>query len=135
MKDRTINLTYLLLRVTAAFMFVQTGGTKLFGWFGGMPPNGSVAHYPTQAWFGGVLEVFGGALILFGLFTRPVAFLLSGEMAVAYWQFHYKSVAPWPAQNMGGLAVIYCFLFLFMAAYGGGEWSLDSLLFRRKKTA
>jgi putative oxidoreductase len=80
-------------------------------------------------WFAGVLEFFGGALILIGLFTRPVAFLLSGMMAVAYFQAH----APggfWPLENKGELAVLYCFLFLYIAAAGGGVWSLDRLIRR-----
>ena len=78
-----------------------------------------------------MLEVFGGALILLGLFTRPVAFILSGEMAVAYLQFHQPK-GMWPIQNQGSPAVLFCFIFLFMAAYGAGEWSLDALIRRSR---
>ncbi len=79
----------------------------------------------------GILETFGGFLILVGLFTRPVAFLLCGELAVAYFQQH----APhgfWPILNKGELAVLFCFAFLFLVFVGGGEWSLDHLMFRLK---
>ena len=82
---------------------------------------------PFQIWFGGFLEVVGGALLALGLFTRPVAFLLSGEMAVAYFQFH----APggfWPAVNGGTAAALYCFVWLYFSAAGAGPWSLDARL-------
>jgi putative oxidoreductase len=123
-------ISYLLLRVVAALLFIQVGGLKLFGWFGGMPPGGGAAPFMTQAWIGGVLEVFGGAAIMLGLFTRPVAFILAGEMAVAYWQFHAPN-GHWPIQNHGEPAVLLCFIYLYMAARGGGDWSLDAVL-RRK---
>ena len=126
-------IAYFLLRVVAALLFIQVGGLKLFGWFGGMPPGGGVAPFMSQAWIGGVLEVFGGAAIMFGLFTRPVAFILSGEMAVAYWQFHAPN-GHWPVQNHGEPAVLLCFIFLYMAAHGGGDWSLDALLRRKGAT-
>jgi len=88
---------------------------------------GSTAPLLTQIGIGGVLEVVGGVLLMLGLFTRPVAFIVSGEMAVAYWQFHAPRGA-WPIVNQGQMAVLFCFLFLYMAARGGGEWSLDALL-------
>ena len=77
-----------------------------------------------------MLESFGGLAILLGFMTRPVAFILSGEMAVAYWQFHAPR-GPWPIVNQGQPAVLFCFIFLYMAARGGGEWSLDALRRRR----
>jgi putative oxidoreductase len=120
-------ITFFLLRVVAALLFIQVGGLKLFGWFGGMPPGGGAAPFMTQTWIGGVLEVFGGAAIMLGLFTRPVAFILSGEMAVAYWQFHAPN-GHWPVQNHGEPAVLFCFIFLYMAAHGAGAWSLDALM-------
>jgi putative oxidoreductase len=123
-------IAYFLLRVVAALLFIQVGGLKLFGWFGGMPPGGGAAPFLSQAWIGGALEVFGGAAIMLGLFTRPVAFVLAGEMAVAYWQFHAPN-GHWPIQNHGEPAVLFCFIYLYMAAHGGGEWSLDALV-RRK---
>src|SRR5262249_35300735 len=81
----------------------------------------------SQTGIGGVLEFFGGLAIMLGLLTRPVAFVLSGMMAVAYWQFHAPN-GGWPIQNQGMPAVLFCFIFLFMAARGGGDWSLDALL-------
>ncbi len=123
-------ISYFLLRVVSAFLFVQFGGMKLFGWFGGLPA-GVTAPVMSQLWFAGVLEVFGGGAITLGLFTRPIAFILSGEMAVAYWQGHFPS-GTWPIQNHGEPAVLLCFIFLYMAAHGGGEWSLDALM-RRKR--
>jgi putative oxidoreductase len=131
--SRTSRAAYTRLRLVAGFMFVQAGGMKLLGWFGGMPgPAGPTAHVWTQVWFGGVLELFGGIAVMLGLGTRIVAFILSGEMAVAYWQFHAPN-GTWPVQNQGVPAVLFCFLYLFMAAAGAGDWSLDALL-RRKAT-
>jgi putative oxidoreductase len=112
---------------------MQAGGMKLFHWFGGMP-GGQTAPMMSQVWIGGVLEFFGGLLIMLGLFTRPVAFILSGEMAVAYWQFHAPH-GTWPIQNHGEPAVLLCFIFLYIAAQGGGDWSLDALIRRRRESA
>lgn len=125
-------ITYFLLRVITGFLFFQTGGLILFGWFGGMP-GGEKVRLMSQTGIGGVLEFFGGILIMLGLFTRPVAFMLSGMMAVAYWQFHYYPNGGWPLQNQGVPAVLFCFIFLYMAAKGAGEWSLDALI-RRKRS-
>jgi putative oxidoreductase len=127
-----VRVAYFLLRVVAGLLFLQAGGMKIFGWFGGMPPDGSRAELLTQVGIGGLLELVGGAAILLGLFTRPVAFVLSGEMAVAYWQFHFHPDKFWPIENHGEPAVLFCFLFLFMAAQGGGDWSLDAVLRRRR---
>lgn len=121
-------VTWTLLRVVAGLMFFQAGSMKVFGWFGGMP-DGAKFDPMTQVGIGGILEVVGGVMVMLGLFTRPVAFILSGEMAVAYWQFHAPK-GNWPIQNHGEMAVLYCFLFLFMAAYGAGPWSLDGLRHR-----
>jgi putative oxidoreductase len=118
-------------------MFFQAGAVKMFAWFGGMPgvPPGTTIPLMSQVGIGAILEVVGGVLIMLGLLTRPVAFILSGEMAVAYWQFHYWPNGGWPAQNQGVPAVLYCFIFLFMAAYGGGDWSLDALIRRKRANA
>ena len=124
------DITILLLRIATGIIFIQTGGLKVFGWFGGMPPNGAKAELTSQAGFGGLLEIIGGVLIIVGLFTRIVAFILAGEMAVAYWQFHFP-MGNWPIQNHGEPAVLSCFIFLFLAAYGAGIYSLDKLLLRR----
>jgi len=128
-KHQAIKISFFLLRVVAGLLFFQAGAMKLFGWFGGMP-GGATAPMFSQVWVGGVLEVVGGLCIGLGLFVRPVAFVLSGEMAVAYWQFHAPR-GTWPIQNHGEPAVLFCFLFLFLAAYGAGELSLDALLFKK----
>ena len=114
-----------VLRIVAAFMFILAGTSKLFAFPVGMPPDGSTAQPMTQVWIGGVLEAVGGALLLLGLFTRPVAFLLAGEMAVAYFQFHHPQ-SFWPTVNGGVPAVLYCFLWLYFSAAGAGPWSVDA---------
>ncbi|MGH9899341.1 MAG: DoxX family protein [Pyrinomonadaceae bacterium] len=128
--NRPLEVTYFLLRAVAGLLFCQAGGLILFGWFGGMPGGESV-RLISETGIGGALELIGGLAIILGLFTRPVAFILSGMMAVAYWQFHAPNGA-WPIQNQGMPAVLFCFIFLYMAAQGGGNWSLDALL-RRKR--
>ena len=117
-----------LLRIVAGFTFCLHGMQKLFGAFGAT----RTAPLLSLMWVAGALETFGGLLILLGLFTVPVAFLLSGEMAVAYFRAH----APrgfWPIRNGGELAVLYCFLFLYLFTAGPGPWSLDSLLRKKKQ--
>ncbi|HXI55304.1 MAG TPA: DoxX family protein [Polyangia bacterium] len=114
-----------LLRIAAAFMFMLAGTSKLFAFPVGMPGGGGTAHFPSQIWVGGVLEVFGGGLLLLGLFTRPVAFLLAGEMAVAYFQFHFPR-GFWPTVNGGVSAVLYCFIWLYFSAAGAGPISIDA---------
>jgi putative oxidoreductase len=115
-----------LLRIMAAFLFFQVGSAKLFAFPAAIMPGGGTAPLGSLVGIAGTLEVVGGALLLVGLFTRPVAFLLSGEMAVAYFHSH----APqgfWPVLNMGTDAVLYCFLWLYISAVGAGPWSLDAL--------
>ena len=122
---------YLLsvLRIVAAFMLIPAGTMKLFAFPVGMPPDGSTAQVLSQIWIGGVLEVVGGALLLVGLFTRPVAFVLSGMLAVAYGQFHAPN-GWWPTMNGGLPAALYCFVLLFLSSAGPGPWSLDGKLFK-----
>lgn len=115
-----------ILRIVSAIMFMLAGTSKLFAFPIGMPPDGSTASLLTEIGIGGVLEVFGGALILFGLYTRPAAFILSGEMAVAYFQFHFPG-GVWPTVNGGVPAVLYCFVWLYFSAAGAGPWSFDAL--------
>jgi putative oxidoreductase len=114
-----------VLRIVAAFMFLQAGTMKLFAWPAGMPPDGSTAPLLSQVGIAGVLEVFGGGLLMVGLFTRPVAFVLSGEMAVAYFQF-FAAQSLWPVVNNGISAALYCFVWLYFSAAGAGPWSLDA---------
>lgn len=115
-----------VLRIVAAFVFIQSGTMKLYGFPIGMPPDNSTAQLFTQVGIGGLLEVYGGLLMLFGLFTRPVAFILSGEMAVAYFQFHFPQ-GFWVVVNNGTAAAIYCFVWLYFSAAGAGPWSVDAL--------
>ncbi|HEY3255686.1 MAG TPA: DoxX family protein [Polyangiaceae bacterium] len=117
------------LRIITAFMFVLAGTSKLFAFPQGMP-GGATAPLLSQIGIGGLLEVFGGGLVLVGLFTRPVAFVLAGEMAVAYFQFHFPK-SFWPTVNQGVPAVLDCFVFLYLSAAGAGPWSIDAL--RSKK--
>jgi putative oxidoreductase len=131
-RNNAIRITFFLLRVVVGLLFFQAGALKVFGWFGGMPgSNGAPAALMTQVGIGGWLEVIGGILIVAGLFTRPAAFILSGEMAVAYWQFHAPG-GIWPIVNHGEMAVIYCFYFLYLAANGADEWSVDAMIRRRR---
>lgn len=132
-RSQAIRLSYFLLRIVTGWLFFQTGALKLFGWYGGMPPGNTLEPW-SQIWIGSILEVVGGILIMVGLFTRPTAFILAGEMAVAYWQFHFKPEMFWPVQNQGQPAVLFCFIFLYMAARGGGDLSLDAWLSRKKLT-
>jgi len=114
-----------VLRIVAAFMFMLEGTMKLFGFPAALPSHGGTVPLMSQMGVGGILETFGGGLLLLGLFTRPVAFLLSGEMAVAYFQFHFPK-GFWPVMNGGMAAVLYCFLWLYFSASGAGPWSLDA---------
>jgi putative oxidoreductase len=130
---------YFLLRVVAGLMMLQAGGKTLFGWLGGMPQGMAPPAPFTQGWIGAALQVVGGTLIILGLFTRFTAFILSGEMAVAYWQFHYMTHGPgwtWPIQNDGMPAVLLSFIFLLFAVAGGGMLSVDeSIALRRTRAA
>lgn len=114
-----------LLRIVAALMFILSGTMKLFAFPVGVPPDGGTVPWLSQLGLGAALEVVGGGLVLIGLFTRPVAFVLSGEMAVAYFQFHFPG-GFWPVVNGGVPAVLYCFVWLYFSAAGAGPWSLDA---------
>jgi putative oxidoreductase len=120
-----------LLRIVVALLFTCHGLQKLLGIFGGIGGKGAAASFPSLFWLAAILETIGGLLIGLGLFTRPVAFLLCGEMAVAYFRAH----APhglWPIQNGGELAVLYCFIYLLLFTAGPGPISLDRLIRRVK---
>jgi putative oxidoreductase len=111
-----------ILRIVVAIMFLQHGGQKLIDY----PPGGHKVELLSLMGLSGVLEFVGGALLLLGFLTRPVAFILSGEMAVAYFKVHAPA-GFWPVVNHGELAVAYCFVFLYMAAAGAGPLSVDAL--------
>lgn len=115
-----------VLRIIVGFLFMQHGAMKLFGFPGA---GDHKVELMSLMGFAGVLELFGGALVLLGLLTRPVAFILAGEMAFAYFMAH----APqgfWPVLNQGEAAVLYCFVFLYFSAAGGGALSLDRAIRR-----
>ena len=114
-----------LLRIVSGYLFIAHGTAKLLG----MPHIEMFDNLQrfSLPWIAGVLELFGGALLILGLFTRPVAFVLAGEMAVAYFQFHQPQ-GFWPVQNGGVAAALYSFVWLYFSAAGGGAWSLDRSL-------
>jgi putative oxidoreductase len=118
---------YLLsvLRIVTAFLFMQYGSTKLLAFPAAMMPGGGTASLSSLAGVAGVLELVGGAFLFVGLFTRPVAFLLSGQMAVAYFKAH-AGRGFWPILNGGAPAIFFCFLWLYLSAAGPGPWSLDA---------
>ncbi len=117
-----------LLRIVAGFLFWQHGAQKLFGILGRDAP----VDFFTLMGLAGILEFVGGILLILGIFTRPVAFILSGQMAWAYFQAHAPN-GFWPIMNRGELAALYSFLFLYLAARGGGAFSIDGFLRLRKK--
>ena len=114
-----------MLRIIAGAFFVLYGTTKLFGWPAEIMPGGGTAPLMSIAGAAGAIELVGGVLMLLGWFSRSVAFVLAGEMAVAYFVAH----APqgfWPVLNGGVDAVLYCFIWLYLSAAGPGPWSLDA---------
>lgn len=113
---------YAVTRFVVGALFMCHGAQKLLGAFGGSPAAGK----PPLILVGGVIELVGGLLIAIGLFAGVAAFLASGMMAVAYFTVHFKN-GFWPIQNQGELAVVYCFLFLYVAAHGSGAYSVDEL--------
>jgi putative oxidoreductase len=122
--------TFAILRIVTGLMFALHGTQKLFGY----PPSekmGGGGGLPPLLMVAAVIELVCGLLILIGFFTGIAAFIASGEMAVAYFAAHAKG-GFWPLQNQGEMAVLYCFIFLFIAAHGGGIWSIDNIL--RKRT-
>jgi putative oxidoreductase len=122
------NFTHTTLRIIPTLLYMQHGVQKLFGWLGGFGPNGGTAPLVSLFGLAGIIETFGGLLLLLGLFTRPVGALLFCEMMVAYGKAH----APqgfWPILNHGELPLTFGFIFLFFAAHGAGPVSLDARLF------
>lgn len=120
-----------IMRIVSGAVFLTSGTMKLFGY----PPS-PVPMPPipvlSEMWIGGMLETFGGLAIVLGLFTRPVAFVLAGEMAVAYFQFHFPQ-SFFPTTNMGIPALLYCFIFLYLVFAGAGVWSIDAMIARSQR--
>ncbi|HWL71073.1 MAG TPA: DoxX family protein [Geminicoccus sp.] len=117
-----------ILRIVAALLFFEHGTQKLLGF----PPHESPPAVMSMSWIAGLLELVGGAFLILGLFTRPVAFILSGEMAFAYWIAH----APrsfFPVLNGGDAAILYCFVFLYLVFAGPGPWSIDAMRARDRR--
>ena len=129
--SRIPGLTHSLLRTVAGLLFFDAGAMKMLGWFGGMPAGVPMTPLLTAA---GLIELVGGALILLGLFTRPVAFIACGEMAFAYFMGHFPH-GFWPIQNHGEPAVLFCFIYLFLWGNGAGPISLDHLIKTRRAVA
>lgn len=126
--EKYYHLTLNALRIMAGLLFMTHGGMKLFGWFGAQGP--ATVFWPFQV--AGVLEFFGGWAIALGLFTRYVAFVVAGEMAVTFfWMHTARNHSLWPWVNRGELPVLYCFIWLFIWASGGGSWTLEAWLRRR----
>jgi putative oxidoreductase len=120
-----------LLRIGAALLFMEHGLQKLLGWFGGVDGNGATVPLGSMFGLAGVLELVGGAMILVGLLTRPVAFLLAGQMVVAYAMAHLPK-GGMPIQNQGELALLYSLVFAFLFGNGAGPLSLDAWMGRRR---
>ena len=126
--SRWAPLTLSLLRFIAGLLFLEHGTMKLLQF--PVAQEGLPSPMPPLILAAGILELVGGALITLGLFTRPVAFILSGQMAVAYFMAHATS-SPWPAVNHGEAAILYCFAFFYFVFAGGGSVSLDAMLRKR----
>lgn len=118
-----------VLRIVTALLFIAHGTQKLFGF----PPSQMPGGVELLSLFGlaGILEVFGGLAVLVGLFTRPVAFVLAGQMAVAYWMAHAPA-SPFPVLNGGDAAILFCFVFLYLVFAGPGAWSVDAMRTRKR---
>ena len=123
-----------VLRIVAAFLFFQFGSAKWFAFPAAIIPGGITAPLGSLVWFASVLEVVGGSLLLLGLFTRPVAFVLAGEMAFAYFIGHAPN-GFWPVLNQGHPAILFCFVWLYLSAAGAGPWSLDALRERPSRSS
>jgi putative oxidoreductase len=123
---RYAEYVYAIMRIVVGFLFACHGAMKLFGAFGGEPKT-------PEMFVAGIVEFFGGVLVVFGLWAGFAAFLMSGEMAVAYFQVHAPR-GPWPILNKGEMAVLYSFVFLYIACKGSGVWSVDALIAGRHRS-
>ena len=116
-----------LLRIVTGLLFLEHGMMKLFHF----PAPQMPGPLPTLLLVAAIIELVAGILVTLGLFTRPAAFIASGEMAVAYFMGHFPK-SPWPGINMGDAAILYCFVFLYLAAAGAGAWSIDAARMKRE---
>ncbi len=116
------------LRIVAGLLFLAHGVIKVFGFPTGAEPGQQ--ELLSLFGIGGVIELITGLLLILGLFTRPAAFIASGQMAVAYWMFHFPS-SPYPSVNGGDAAILYCFIFLYIFTAGPGAWSIDNRTAKR----
>lgn len=123
-----------ILRIVAGLIFMTAGTMKLFGFPPAPPPGVPPFGLMSELELAGILETFGGAAFTLGLLTRPIAFVLAGEMAVAYFQYHYP-LSFFPTTNNGMPAILYCFIFLYFVFAGGGAWSIDSIIAARSASA
>jgi putative oxidoreductase len=138
MDDRrpaAIEVVYACVRVVSAWVFLQHGAQKMLGVLGGFGAQGGTAPLMSLMGLAGVIELGGGILILFGLFTRPVAFIASGEMAFAYFMAHFPRNPVFTSLNHGETPVMLSFLFLYFALVGPGPYSLDAVIKRSRKGA
>ena len=117
-----------ILRIIVALLFFEHGTSKLFGW----PSAGSMPAAFSLIWFAGFIELIAGALLAVGYFTRLAALIMSGEMAFAYFMGHAPA-SFFPIANRGDSAILFCFVFLYLAFAGGGPWSLDALIGRKAR--
>jgi putative oxidoreductase len=115
---------YAIMRIVVGFLFACHGIQKLFGMLGGADGRGATVPLFSLLGLAGVIEFFGGLLIVVGFLTAYAAFIASGEMAGAYFMAHFPR-GFWPIQNTGELVLLYCFVFLYIASRGGGRWSID----------
>jgi putative oxidoreductase len=126
--ERYAPMTYALFRIVFGFLFLCFGLQKMFGMFGGQ-----VAPLMSMQGAAGVIETVCGLLIMLGLFTKPAAFLASGEMAVAYFYIHVRLISALPLVNMGERSTMFCFAFLYIASRGAGMWSIDGLMGSKRR--
>ena len=121
-----------LLRMVVALLLIEHGTMKLFHF--PIPQPGAPNPLPTLLMVAAWLEIGGGMFVLLGLFTRPAAFVLSGEMAVAYFTVHFPH-SPWPGVNQGGEAILFCWVFFYLVFAGGGAWSVDAAMAKKGSVA